>query len=465
VSRVSYSAALPGPVDEQARAHLIRRDLQEDLCFALWNPSTGRERTSALVQRLILPALGERNIHGNVSFQPRYFERALAEAAAASMGLALLHSHPCGRGWQRMSEDDIAAEQGHAAAVRGATGLPFVGLTLAGVDGAWSARFWERIAPRLYERRDCGSVRVIGDQLKVTYADHLAPPPHGTKAQIRTISAWGEHRQKDLARLRIGVIGAGSVGGFVAEALARTGFEDITVVDFDLIEEKNLDRLLYAIPENIGAPKVEKLAQHLGLRATAERFHCHPVQAAVYEEAGFRAALDCDALVSCVDRPWGRYALNMIAYAHLIPVIDGGVAVRTNHKGELVKADWRAHTATIGRQCLECLGQYETGYVQAEREGFLDDPTYIENLDRDHPLRSSENVVAFSMACGSLQVLQLLALVISPLDQPNPGAQLYHFVGGFMECPVFESCKDACLLPSLIALGDKNPFTVVGNRH
>ena len=71
-------------------------------------------------------------MHGNASFEPGFLERAMSEAAAAGAGLALLHSHPLGRGSQGLSRDDIAAEQGNAGAVFGATGLPCVGLTLAG---------------------------------------------------------------------------------------------------------------------------------------------------------------------------------------------------------------------------------------------------------------------------------------------------------------------------------------------
>ncbi|MDA9519063.1 hypothetical protein XI06_01545 [Bradyrhizobium sp. CCBAU 11434] len=450
-------------IDAQARRHLLRADRQEDLCFALWHPSTGRSRRTALIERLILPEDGERNVHGNASFQPAYFERALGLASAEGAGLALLHSHPLGRDWQGMSGDDIRAEQGHAGAVYGATKLPFVGLTMAG-DGAWSARFWERTARRHYGRFDCATVRVVGQRLRMTYMNQLAPAPRPMEAQIRTISAWGERKQADLARLRIGVVGGGSVGGFIAEALARTGFEDVLVIDYDYIETKNLDRLVYATRRNVGEPKVSELATHLREAATAEKFEAEPIMAAVYEEEGFRAALDCDVLFSCVDRPWGRHVLNLIAYAHLIPVIDGGIAVRRNRKGELAAADWRAHTATVDHRCMQCVGQYDPGLVELERLGHLDDPTYIENLAKDHPLRVRENVFAFSMACASQQMLQMLAMALDPLGQPNPGEQLYHFVGGHMEPPIYGVCHPECLFPGFVARGDHCGFVVTGDR-
>jgi hypothetical protein len=166
-----------------------------------------------------------------------------------------------------------------------------------------------------------------------------------------------------------------------------------------------------------------------------------------------------------VDRPWDRFALNVIAYSHLIPVIDGGIRARSNRFGKIAAADWRAHTATVGRPCLACLRQYDPSHVQIEQEGLLDDPKYIDGLPKDHPLKSRQNVFAFSMACASLQMLQMLAMVLNPLDQPNPGAQLYHFVGGVMETPGFGRCLSECLFPSFTALGDSLGVPVTGFRH
>jgi molybdopterin-synthase adenylyltransferase len=459
-----YSTALSSAVHAAATAYLLRADGQEDLCFGLWYPSRGTERTTALLQRLILPQPGERLVHGNASFLPAYFQRALGEAMAAGAGLAFLHSHPA-PGWQGMSPDDVRAEDGHAAAAKGATGLPLVGLTL-GTDGAWSARFWEKIGPRRYERRWCVSSRVVGERMAVTFHDGLLPPPRHRRELERTVSAWGPAVQARLARLRVGVVGAGSVGQLVAEALARMGVGWIRLIDFDAVEIVNLDRLLHAFPEDARKrrPKVEGLAEALRRSATAARFRVDALEWSVVEESGFRAALDCDVLFSCVDRPWPRSVLNFVAYAHLIPVVDGGIAIQTRPGNTgLRRADWRAHVAAPGRRCLECLGQYDPSLVSAEREGYFDDPAYIAGLPEDHPVKRNENVFAFGMSTAAFEVQQFLSMVVAPLGVSNPGAQRYHFVSGNLETDR-AGCEGGCLYPGLTAKGDCSGVVVTG-RH
>lgn len=455
-----YSVALTTDVQRDACRHLIRRDHQEDLCFALWYPSRGRSRFTALVPELIPPQAGERAVHGNASFTPEYFDRAIGMARGRRAGLAFMHSH-LGLGWQDMSHDDIVAEEGHAASTNGSTGLPLLGMTL-GTDGAWSARIWERTGRRQYARRWCESVRLTGEYFGVTYNTNLVPVPEIGCELDRTVSAWGEAVQANIGRLRAGVVGAGSVGCIVAEALARMGFGSIFLLDFDEVERVNLDRLLHATRWDVGKAKVQVLARALWKSATARGFSVEPMEYSISEEDGYRAALDCDVLFSCVDRPLARHVLNFIAYTHLIPVVDGGIAIRTKPNGTLRHCDMRAHVAAPARRCLECLKQYNAGLVSADREGLLDDPTYIQGLPADADIRHRENVFGFSAMTASLEVMHMLALVVVPCGIGNHGAQIYHFKTGDLDREHESGCNTTCLFPTLVGRGDAADLTVTG---
>jgi ThiF family protein len=437
---------------EQLVGHLARADAQEDLCFALYAPSHGTSRGTAVLQQAVLPVDGDRDVHGNVAFTSAFYERALALAMQQEAGLAFLHSHPA-RGWQGLSRDDARAEAGLSGGVLAATGLPLVGLTLGTRDSTWSARVWVSNHGRT-ERIDVQSVRVVGDALRVIFTpdrSHAEAPPD----LRRSIDAWGPAVQDVLRRLRVGVVGAGSVGSVVAEGLARMGVGRISLIDFDRLQPHNRDRTLHATAEAAreGLPKVEALVRELPRAATALDFDVAAFQLSVVEADGYRRALDCDVLFSCVDRPWARSVLNFIAYAHLIPVIDGGIAVARRPDGTMRGAEWRAHVATVGHRCLSCLGQFDPGLVALEREGLLDQPHYIEQLDAGHVLRADENVFAFSLATASLELLHLILLIAQPSGFANVGAQLYHYPASTIEIDT-RTCESWCPYPGLVAGGD-----------
>lgn len=450
-----YSVALTADLNVRLCGHLARSDHQEDLCFAIWSPSKGAGRITALLREVVLPETGDRSVHGNASFEGQYVLRALARARELEGGIAFLHSHPYG-GWQGMSADDVRAEQGMAGAALGATGLPLVGLTLGASDGAWSARFWERVGPRKFERRWCESVRVVGERLHVHYYDRLLPPPRPTGAQVRTVSAWGDRAQADLARLRVGVIGLGSVGSIVAEALARMGVQRLLLMDFDHAEDLNRDRTLHMTAKHAqrGLPKVQIQAEALRQSATSDHFEVESVELSVCEDEGYRRALDCDVLFSCVDRPWPRSILNFIAYSALVPVVDGGIAAFRTKRRTLRGADWRAHVAGPENACLICVGQYDPAHVQTEREGHLDDPKYIQTLDEEHPLRTRENVFTFSLGCASLEMCAFTLLTVGAAGLGFRKGQDYHLATGTID-DLAHSCAPDCDSSGLLARGDR----------
>jgi len=462
------SVAMPEVLHKQAVQHLLlyhhQRKRQENLCFALWRPSCGTKRATALVHKLVLPQPGELELDGNVSFSGAYLDRASELAAAEKSGLALMHNH-FGPGWQGMSEDDIATERKRAPFALTATGLPLVGMTL-GTDGAWSGRFWLRTGGRQYDRRPCETVRVIGSGLLMTYHPELQPVPRNGEQLLRTISAWGERNQAQIARIHVCVVGLGSVGRLVVEALARMGVRKVTLIDFDHIERVNLDRQLGALQADVDAGRSKVELAHAGFlaSATANNPEVVPVSFGVSEPEGFAAALDCDVIFSCVDRPWGRQVLNHIAYAHLVPVIDGGIVVRTR-SGLFKGAEWSVRTAGPGRCCLQCCGQFDPGLVDSERKGLLDDPSYIAGLPPDVVAAASQNVFPFSMSLASHEVIQFIALVTGLLGRPDLGEQRYHY--NLAEMLSSEPrCEPDCLFQQRIATGERFfPRSVMTGVH
>lgn len=459
-----YSVVMMEDIHEKLSSHLIRKDEQEDLCFAMYNPSSADGRFTGIVTDLILPEVNERVVDRNVSFESDYFERVLKIASKKGMGIVFIHSHPYS-GWQGMSEADVIAENRMSPAVKSTTGLPLLGMTI-GNDESWSARFWIKnlLVKREFNRSWCESVRVVGEKLKITFNDSLLPPHFDSQKQLRTISAWGKKTQEDLSRVKVGIVGLGSVGSIVTEILARTGISRFVLIDFDAVETKNLDRT-NVLKDDVGRAKIDAIKDLIERSGTSPNITIEVSDYSICEEKGYLKALGCDAVFSCVDRPWPRQVLNFISYAHLIPVIDGGIFVRTNADNSKMKgADWKAQTVGYKRPCLECLGQYKTEFAKLEREGMIDDPSYMKGMKESGYKESHENVYPFSANLASLEVLQFLSLIIAPSGIGNVGQQMHHFVIGSMEQVKTEVCDENCYFQSVVGLGDYSGVEVYGEH-
>jgi len=337
--------------------------------------------------------------------------------------------------------------------------LPLLGLTLAS-DQAWSARLWVRETDGHYHRADCSQVRVVGKRLRLSQSNPLAGA--ASASQIRTLSFWGEQAHQLFTNLRIAIVGLGSVGSIVAETLARMGVRKLLLVDHDVIKEHNLDRTLGATAKAIGQAKVEVAAEHLRLNATASHFEVEPIPKSVTDPGALRAVMDCDAVFSCVDRPWPRHVLNTLSYAFLVPVVDGGIVVRFREQGRVfVGANWAVHTVGPRRPCMLCRRAYDLGWVSLEQTGLLDDPSYIAGLPDDSPLKRRENIFPLSAAVASFEVLQLIAMVSGLANLPDIGQQRYSYYPGVVRIEESLGCESDCPFPTLVSTGVSAPALTV----
>lgn len=73
----------------------------------------------------------------------------------------------------------------------------------------------------------------------------------------------GKEAIDKLQKSTVMVVGCGAVGSFAIEALARCGVGHLILIDFDNVEESNINRQLFASDSTIGKPKVDVAKQRI----------------------------------------------------------------------------------------------------------------------------------------------------------------------------------------------------------
>ena len=79
----------------------------------------------------------------------------------------------------------------------------------------------------------------------------------------RTEMLIGEENLRKLAGCRVAVFGVGGVGGYVVEALARSGIGTLDIIDDDAVIPSNINRQIIATQDTIGRNKVEVMAERI----------------------------------------------------------------------------------------------------------------------------------------------------------------------------------------------------------
>lgn len=136
----------------------------------------------------------------------------------------------------------------------------------------------------------------------------------------RTGLLIGEEGVEKLQSARVAVFGIGGVGGYVVEALARSGVGALDLIDNDTVALSNLNRQIIATKQTVGQYKVDVMKERImsiNPEAQVEVYRCFflPENADEFDFAQY------DYVVDAVDTVTAKLEIIMRAKAVGVPVI------------------------------------------------------------------------------------------------------------------------------------------------
>ncbi|MEJ0098513.1 MAG: ThiF family adenylyltransferase [Pseudomonadota bacterium] len=398
--------------EQELRALLTRPDSAEAAAYVLFGKSAIRsdpwERRSRdrLTSYEVLPIppsdlVSASGMH--ITWSTDSFVRLLRRAADEHLVAGIVHSHP--QGPDTFSPQDDSNERDLLQLAKNRNGASECLLSLLWIrDGILRARYWYHSKARV----DAQFVSVIGRKM---YFHRQSTAAGDLEAFARQSLLFGPQFTAQLRHMRIAVVGCGGTGSATAQLLARLGVGQLLLIDEDIVDVTNLNRLHGARRSDADGmrAKVDVLAREISNMALGTRTVA--LRSWVGAPENRDALKSCDAIFGCTDDHDGRLLLNRLAYFYLIPVFDMGLAIEPGIGGRAKDFTGRVTILGPGAPCLmcreivdpvtardECLRRQEPEeYERRKREG------YVRGAGNPAPV-----VVTFTTATACLAIDELL---------------------------------------------------------
>lgn len=451
------------PHEAALRTLLQRDDGAEASAYVLFgradisaDPWSSLPRTR-LISHEVVPVAAEEMVSASpvhVTWSTRGFMRVLGIAKERGLVAGLVHTHPNAAAFFSEQDDRNEAELARTTFIKGVSGLASM---VFGRNDAMAGRIWVGPGQNIM----ASSISLVGSHIKILRVDAAT---ENDQFLARQAALFGREFNRVVRGLRIGVVGCGGTGSAVAMLLARLGVGFLGLMDQDIIDVTNLNRVHGSRAADVesGLAKVDILAREirateLGTQVvTKNEWVGHP---------DLRDLLrSCDVLFGCTDDHQGRLTLNRLAHYYGIPLIDVGLRMRAARSGENYDMTGRVSTIRPGNPCLMCLGVIDLRRAAAE------------GLRRSDPaefaLRKAEAyvdgggdpapaVVTFTtaIACAAVdELIQGLTSFRSPSGMTHNRIRRFDRVEDrAMTCQPISSCP-VCASQASWGRGDVNPF-------
>ena len=348
----------------------------------------------------------------DAQLRPEFVARVVARARADDLSVVFVHTHP-GRSLPQFSIVDDVGEIALAEFVQ--RRVPNVSEHAALVISEGGCR------ARMLGQGSLARVLQVGTSM-IFLSDASEPSPQRNEFD-RQVRAFGREGQQRIAEVRVGIVGLGGTGSIVAQELAHLGVHSFTLIDPDIVDTTNLNRLAGGAFSDVGRPKVE-VARDL-INRTSRFAHVLAFQDDVSRaRIALRLAEECDFIFCCTDSHGSRAVLNQLAYQYIIPCIDMGVVIATR-KSQISHITGRVQLLSPGEACLACTNLLDPDAIRrdlmtdTERSA---DPYFIGQGEPQPAVMSINGTVA------SLAVTMFLSAVAGIPGRAR--CQLYDAIAG-----------------------------------
>lgn len=154
----------------------------------------------------------------------------------------------------------------------------------------------------------------------------------------RTQLLYGEEAIKKLSNSRVAIFGIGGVGGYVCEALVRSGVGHFDLVDDDKVCLTNLNRQILATRKTVGKYKADVMAERMKEINPDVDIRIHKCFFLPENADDFKFA-EYDYIVDAVDTVTAKIELIMCSQSMQVPIISAMGAGNKNDAGRMKIAD------------------------------------------------------------------------------------------------------------------------------
>jgi molybdopterin/thiamine biosynthesis adenylyltransferase len=237
-----------------------------------------------------------------------------------------------------------------------------------------------------------------------------------TERYSRNEALFGAEGQRKIARTRVAIIGLGGLGSHVAQQLAYLGVADYALVDFDVVADSSLNRLVGAIDADVTEETKKVAVAERTIKAVKPDAMVTTLDGKVDAVKAQPLIARADVVFGCLDRDLARLQLADVCARHAKPCFDlasdtGGEGDEMWYGGRVVFCD--------GTRCLVCLQLLDQ--EQMARDSMTRDQreadARIYGVERGALVGTGPMVVSINGAVASIAVTEFMVHVTG-LRQP-----------------------------------------------